>query len=100
MAFFGRAGTCGGIYVYEDPLLRVVKRVVKRAAVAAGRRLPPLFAAEHAATLPEANALLAKLRLHHNQKELHRELLSGSGSPVLQRISAPEPGAHLPALAA
>jgi hypothetical protein len=40
------------------------------------RRLPPLFAAEHIATLPEANALLEKLRLHHNQKERHRELRS------------------------
>lgn len=38
------------------------------------KRLPPLFAAEHVATLPEANALLEKLRLHHNQKERHREL--------------------------
>ncbi len=40
------------------------------------KRLPPLFAAEHVATLPEANLLLEKLRLHHNQKELHRELRS------------------------
>jgi hypothetical protein len=40
------------------------------------KRLPPLFAAEHIATLPEANALLEKLRLHHNQKEIHRELRS------------------------
>lgn len=40
------------------------------------KRLPPLFAAEHIGTLPEANALLEKLRLHHNQKELHRELRS------------------------
>ena len=40
------------------------------------KRLPPLFAAEHIATLPEANALLEKLRLHHNTRELHRELRS------------------------
>jgi len=40
------------------------------------KRLPPLFAAEHIATLPEANALLEKLRLHHNAKERHRELRS------------------------
>ena len=40
------------------------------------KRLPPLFAAEHIATLPEANALLEKLRLHHHQKEIHRELRS------------------------
>jgi hypothetical protein len=40
------------------------------------KRLPPLFAAEHIAALPEANALLEKLRLHHNAKELHRELRS------------------------
>jgi hypothetical protein len=40
------------------------------------KRLPPLFAAEHVATLPEANALLEKLRLHHNHKERHRELRS------------------------
>ena len=40
------------------------------------KRLPPLFAAEHISTLAEANALLEKLRLHHNAKELHRELRS------------------------
>ena len=40
------------------------------------KRLPPLFAAEHIATLPEANALLENLRLHHNQNERHRELQS------------------------
>jgi hypothetical protein len=40
------------------------------------KRLPPLFAAEQIATLPEANALLEKLRHHHNAKELHRELRS------------------------
>ena len=40
------------------------------------KRLPPLFAAEHIATLPEANALLEKLRLHHNTRERHRELRS------------------------
>lgn len=40
------------------------------------KRLPSLFAVEHIATLPEANALLEKLRLHHNQKERHRELRS------------------------
>jgi hypothetical protein len=40
------------------------------------KRLPPLFASEHIATLPEANLLLEKLRLHHNAKELHRELRS------------------------
>lgn len=40
------------------------------------KRLPPLFAAEHIATLPEANALLEKLRFHHNAKERHRELRS------------------------
>lgn len=40
------------------------------------KRLPPLFAAEHIATLLEANSLLEKLRLHHNQKERHRELRS------------------------
>ena len=40
------------------------------------KRLPPLFAAEHIATLPDANALLENLRLHHHQKERHRELRS------------------------
>ena len=40
------------------------------------KRLPPLFAAEHIATLPEANILLEKLRIHHNQRERHRELPS------------------------
>jgi len=40
------------------------------------KRLPPLFAAEQVATLPEANALLEKLRHHHNGKEIHRELRS------------------------
>lgn len=40
------------------------------------KRLPPIFAAEQIATLPEANALLDKLRHHHNAKEIHRELRS------------------------
>jgi len=40
------------------------------------KRLPPIFAAEQIATLPEANVLLEKLRHHHNAKELHRELRS------------------------
>ena len=35
------------------------------------KRLPPIFAAKHIATLPPANALLEKLRLHHNARELH-----------------------------
>jgi hypothetical protein len=38
------------------------------------KRLPPLFSAEQITTLPEANALLEKLRHHHNAKETHREL--------------------------
>jgi hypothetical protein len=40
------------------------------------KRLPPLFGAEQITTLPEANALLEKLRHHHNAKEIHRELRS------------------------
>jgi hypothetical protein len=40
------------------------------------KRLPPLFSAEQITTLPEANALLEKLRHHHNAKEIHRELRS------------------------
>ena len=40
------------------------------------KRLPSVFAAEQIATLPEANALLEKLRHHHNAKEVHRELRS------------------------
>jgi len=40
------------------------------------KRLPPLFGAEQIATLPEANVLLEKLRLHHNGQETHRELRS------------------------
>lgn len=40
------------------------------------KRLPPLFAAEHITTLPEANALLEELRQHHNRHEKHRELRS------------------------
>ena len=38
------------------------------------KRLPALFAAEEVFTLPEANALLEKLRLHHNTQETHREI--------------------------
>lgn len=40
------------------------------------KRLPALFAAEHVATLPEANRLIDALRLHHNVKEKHREIAS------------------------
>jgi hypothetical protein len=40
------------------------------------KRLPPLFAAEHIATLPAANALLASLVEHRNSAERHRELRS------------------------
>jgi hypothetical protein len=40
------------------------------------KRLPALFAAEHVATLPEANRLIDALRLHHNAKEKHREIAS------------------------
>jgi hypothetical protein len=40
------------------------------------KRLPPLFAAEHVATLPEANLLLDSLRDHHNRHEQHREIHS------------------------
>jgi hypothetical protein len=40
------------------------------------KRLPSVFAAEQISTLPEANALLEKLRHHHNAKEIHRELRS------------------------
>jgi len=38
------------------------------------KRLPALFAAEEVFTLPEANALLEELRLHHNAQEKHREI--------------------------
>lgn len=38
------------------------------------KRLPVLFAAEEVFTLPEANALLEQLRLHHNSQEKHREI--------------------------
>jgi hypothetical protein len=40
------------------------------------KRLPALFAAEQISTLSEANAMLEKLRHHHNSKEIHRELSS------------------------
>jgi hypothetical protein len=40
------------------------------------KRLPALFSAEHVSTLPEANAWIDKLRLHHNLKEKHREINS------------------------
>jgi len=38
------------------------------------RRLPALFAAEAVSTLPAANSLLDKLRIHHNEQEKHREI--------------------------
>jgi hypothetical protein len=38
------------------------------------KRLPALFVAEQVFTLPEANALLEQLRLHHNAQEKHREI--------------------------
>jgi len=37
---------------------------------------PPLLAAEHISTLPEANRLLASLVEHRNGAERHRELRS------------------------
>lgn len=39
-------------------------------------RLPPLFAAEHVSTLPEANTLIDSLRDHRNRREIHREIRS------------------------
>ena len=40
------------------------------------KRLPPLLAAEHIATLPAANSLLASRVEHRNASETHRELCS------------------------
>jgi hypothetical protein len=40
------------------------------------KRLPPLFAAEHVSTIPEANIWLDSLRDHHNRHEIHREIRS------------------------
>lgn len=40
------------------------------------KRLPPLLAAEHIATLPAANELLVSLVEHRNASERHRELRS------------------------
>ena len=37
-------------------------------------RLPSYFAAESIRQIPEANAHIQQLRVHHNQKEVHREL--------------------------
>lgn len=40
------------------------------------KRLPPLFAAEHVSTLPEANTWIDSLRDHRNRQEIHREIRS------------------------
>ena len=38
------------------------------------KRLPALFAAENISRISLANPLIDRLRLHHNSKEIHREL--------------------------
>ena len=50
------------------------KGKVERAHQFWQNRLPSYFATESIHLIPEANAHIQQLRLHHNQKEIHREI--------------------------
>ncbi|MGB8356035.1 MAG: hypothetical protein WCD79_19205 [Chthoniobacteraceae bacterium] len=54
--------------------LRRPKGKIERAHDFWQKRLPSLFFAEHITTLLEANPLIDQLRIHHNIKEMHREI--------------------------